>query len=316
MKLIQWKNSAGGNDHYFVETPTLFWDQAEALAVAYGGQLADIANEAENEFLRSTFATTSERWIGLNDQASENTFVWTSGLSYNPAVFTKFNGTEPNGSTIENVVELVPDGTWNDLSVLIHRRRAILEFNSAEAASTFVNTVAGVVVGGVSTTDGNLIHDNGGTGVAVLGGTGGTAIRGNSIYNNTRLGIDLNGNGATANDAGDTDIGTNGLQNWPVLAIQVTGSGAEMIGTLDSTPDTSFEIDVFFNDVLTAAETEGKQLLFSTTVTANASGIATFSVPRQAAGTRGFITATATDPLGNTSEFSNAIAPLTTGPDP
>ncbi|HUR12490.1 MAG TPA: T9SS type A sorting domain-containing protein [Flavitalea sp.] len=39
----------------------------------------------------------------------------------------------------------------------------------------------------------------------------------NSIYNNTMLGIDLNGDNVTSNDDGDVDTGPNGLMNFPII---------------------------------------------------------------------------------------------------
>ena len=47
---------------------------------------------------------------------------------------------------------------------------------------------------------------------------GQAAVRGNPIFANGGLGIDLNNDGVTGNDAGDSDaLGPNELQNFPVL---------------------------------------------------------------------------------------------------
>lgn len=46
----------------------------------------------------------------------------------------------------------------------------------------------------------------------MLGGVG-TTLRDNYIYSNGGLGIDINGDGFTPNDANDSDNGTNHLQN-------------------------------------------------------------------------------------------------------
>ena len=45
----------------------------------------------------------------------------------------------------------------------------------------------------------------------------GVAVQDNAIVGNALLGIDLNGDGVTPNDAGDGDSGPNGLQNFPEI---------------------------------------------------------------------------------------------------
>ena len=79
----------------------------------------------------------------------------------------------------------------------------------------------------------------------MMNGSGGTGNRfiGNSIHDNTGLGIDLGFDGVTPNDGGDGDSGLNGLQNFPV--IDETGP-SDISGTLDSTPGT-YRIEIFQN---------------------------------------------------------------------
>jgi hypothetical protein len=50
----------------------------------------------------------------------------------------------------------------------------------------------------------------------VTGGRG-VEIRGNRIYDNTGLGIDLDDDGRTVNDANDGDAGANAGQNFPAV---------------------------------------------------------------------------------------------------
>src|SRR5205814_2162731 len=69
--------------------------------------------------------------------------------------------------------------------------------------------------GGTAAGEANRIVYNGGAGVYIESGTGNT-IRGNSIYANTGLGIDLAPPGVTPNDLRDPDSGANNLLNYPV----------------------------------------------------------------------------------------------------
>jgi CSLREA domain-containing protein len=162
------------------------------------------------------------------------------------------------------------------------------------------------VLGGLMLSEGNLIAFNGDDGVEVSSSVTimGNAILANSIYANNGLGIDLFPNGVTPNDPKDSDIGVNNLQNYPVITRASTPSRGKTAikGNLDSTPDTKFDVQFFANPKGTD---EGKTLIGRRDVSTGADGRASFAfkltkkVPRGQA-----ITATATDPNGNTSEFS------------
>ena len=152
---------------------------------------------------------------------------------------------------------------------------------------------------------GNVVANNG-SGVEVVDGIG-NVISQNSIYNNTGLGIDIGPGGVTANDTGDGDTGPNNLQNFPVLT-QASATGGSMLiaGTLNSTPNSSYSVELFSNAALDpSGYGEGQQYLGSASVTTDASGNGSFAATLLVAVAPGaFITSTSTDAIGNTSEFS------------
>jgi hypothetical protein len=116
------------------------------------------------------------------------------------------------------------------------------------------------------------------------------------------LGIDLNNDGATANDSQDLDTGPNNLQNKPVISSAKTTGGTTTIkGKLNSTPGTTFKVQFFSNP---SGTDEGKEFLGAKNVTTGADGKANFTKTVQKVSTGRAITATATDPGSNTSEFS------------
>jgi hypothetical protein len=137
-------------------------------------------------------------------------------------------------------------------------------------------------------------------------------IEGNSIYANEALGIDLNGNGVTPNDPGDNDSGVNNLQNFPVISSVTTSAGMTTIkGTLNSTASTNFRVELFANDMVDGTDFgEGKTFLTFANVMTNPSGNGSFNVTVPKVVGQPHITATATDPNGNTSEFSAAYGQL------
>jgi hypothetical protein len=84
--------------------------------------------------------------------------------------------------------------------------------------------------------------------------------------------------------------------------------GLTIEGTLNSRPNTDYRIEFFANtECDPAGFGEGARFLTAITTRTDASGNATFRLTPAIACPGNFLTATATDPEGNTSEFSNCI---------
>lgn len=172
---------------------------------------------------------------------------------------------------------------------------------------------------------GNTIAYNGFPGVYVGSSNGdptvGNTLRRNSIYSNGYLGINLIGGvedfyGVTANDAGDGDTGPNNLQNFPVITnASIISQNTIISGTLNSTVNRSFWIDVYLNaDADPSGYGQAQVPIGSVAVTNNASGNSVFTVNVNANYLGFFFTATATDKTsGDTSEFSADVM-ATNGP--
>ncbi len=200
------------------------------------------------------------------------------------------NGTQNNtvtGSDIgTDVTGLVALGnTGNGIQITNSSNNVIGRSGGAVSLKSFIGNVTG--------NPGNIIANSTANGVFVVSGSGNT-IRDNSIYGNTGLGIDL-------------AAGANLNQAAPVLStVQTLPSAIQVAGTLTSTPKSSFTIDLYANSVTGAS---GRVFLGVVTVTTNAAGQGSFTYtgPRPPSGDN-FITATATDMNGNTSEFSAAIS--------
>jgi hypothetical protein len=220
---------------------------------------------------------------------------------------------------------------WGQIGVVISGERNIVQGNyigvDATGNAPLGNVWDGICVfdgsyatiGGVGEGEPNLIGFNGGAGVLVLDSDSedgqpphGNRIVGNSIFENGQLGIDLavDEYGHTPNDSGDQDIGSNGFQNHPVLE-RVTWSpnSTEVVCTLNSTPDTEFAVHFYGSSAADpSGYGEGEVFLGELVVITDSAGFAQGTVsfePTLATGR--FVTATATDPAGNTSEFSNAV---------
>ncbi|HMQ04014.1 MAG TPA: Ig-like domain repeat protein [Pyrinomonadaceae bacterium] len=182
---------------------------------------------------------------------------------------------------------------------------------------------SGNVIGGTAAGEGNIIAHNGLSGVDIQGsGALDTSVRGNSIFSNAGLGIDLALGGVTANDAGDPDSGPNNLQNFPVITLAHSSATAGVIaGTLNTTPNSErgYFVDFYSNTSCDASgHGEGETYLGSLTASVtDANGDVlpfTFNTGPIAVGS--FITTTATDEDGNTSEFSQCFTMLDSADTP
>ena len=166
------------------------------------------------------------------------------------------------------------------------------------------------VVGGTAAGGGNRIVFNTGAGVEVdVAESVDNAILSNSIYSNGALGIELEGNGVTSNDLGDSDTAANNLQNYPVISGLTIGTGDVTItGTLNSEASKTYRLEFFANpSVDPSGYGEGQTFLGFKDVTTDGSGDAAFSVTFPVTGASTAFTATATGPDGSTSEFSAAF---------
>ena len=187
----------------------------------------------------------------------------------------------------------------------------VIPAGNAQDGVRFSGAAARNIVGGTGAGAGNVIAFNGLNGVALEPAAGaGNAIRGNSIALNAALGIDLGADGVTANDAGDLDLGPNGLQNFPVLTDARFESGVTTIdGTLNSIGDATYRLDFFLNDTVDpTGYGEGAFYIGSANVTVGPTGSQNFSASFLLFATyQQFVTATATDPTNSTSEFSQRV---------
>lgn len=147
-------------------------------------------------------------------------------------------------------------------------------------------------------------------------GTGTSTVRNrflnNSIHSNGNIGIQVEGieqtDFVTPNDPCDADVGLNLQQNFPVIKNAVISGGTIAIAaTLNSTPGGTYHLEFFASPATDLTYFgEGQTVLGSSTVdipAGSCNGTFDVSLPLPA-GAGNVITATATDAVGNTSEFS------------
>lgn len=106
-------NPANDHEYYLLEEST--WTEAEAEAVVLDGHLVTINDQAEQDWVWSTFSGDESRslWTGFNDVEEEETFVWVSG---EPVTYTNWLPGEPNHLSNQDYVEMdhFDNGMWHD----------------------------------------------------------------------------------------------------------------------------------------------------------------------------------------------------------
>jgi CSLREA domain-containing protein len=167
------------------------------------------------------------------------------------------------------------------------------------------------LIGGTAGAAGNMIAFNNVTGIVLTSDAGtGNFISSNSIHSNGDLGIDLGWDGVTLSDRFDLDSGVNNLQNFPILTMVKNISKRTVVkGVLVTSANTAFRLEFFSSEVCdSSGYGEGQSYLGSAHVRTNRIGRANFRVTFPTSFAVGsFVTATATDPANNTSEFSQCV---------
>ena len=171
---------------------------------------------------------------------------------------------------------------------------------------------------GPVTLNDNSVEQNTGDGIDVVAGSGINIARG-SFIDNGGLGIDLNADGVTANDAGDIDTGPNGLQNFPELTGATTtgtrpqpGEQTVVQGTMDAAGPVTVRL---YESGSCDPSGHGEGSIFLGEGAVGGSGPFTITLPSVGENAGDVVTATATDSNGNTSEFSNCVVPVLVGAD-
>ena len=223
---------------------------------------------------------TDSNVIGANEGNGIDTSGQTTGL----LVASNFIGTDTSGSlelgNLENGILL--GSSSNTIGGSAQGAANVIEFNGTGSVGAGVELV------------GNVNHD---------------LILSNSIYDNSGLGINL-GSGPTPNHAPGT-VGPNDYQNYPTLTSALSdGSETVIQGTLYESPNTTYLIQFFSSPTQDpSGHGQGLKLLGATTVTTNANEIGTFTEPIPTGTPTGqYISATATSPDNDTSEFSSDIS--------
>lgn len=255
--------------------------------------------------------------IGTDASGSNDLGNGSSGVAINEANNCTVGGTvagagnviSGNGSNGVRINAATATGNRVQGNRIGTRADGATQLQNSSDGVRILNSASNNIIGGAAG-EGNVIAFNQGAGVMVESGTG-NAIQSNLIFSNVGLGIDLAPAGVTPNDVGDGDLGANTLQNFPVLTSSngAAGGGVNIQGTLNSSAITTFTLDFFSSASCDASGNgEGQTFLGSATATTNGSGNATFNVTLAASAvSRDSITATATNPQGNTSEFSACV---------
>ncbi|MFN9560214.1 MAG: beta strand repeat-containing protein [Dolichospermum sp.] len=200
------------------------WQQAQTQAQSLGGNLVTINNQAEQDWLVTTFGGSEQLWIGFTDEVTEGEFKWVSGET---STYTNWNIGEPNNSYLgqlpENYVHMNWGSSvkWNDIIPGLSYRGIIETITGNDT----LNSGAG-----------NDTLDGGGGIDALIGGTGNDIYivdsRTDIIVENANEGTDTIQSSVTFSIAANTNF--ENLTLTGTAAINGTGNVAHNVITGNS----------------------------------------------------------------------------------
>ena len=202
-----------------------------------------------------TAASANQTGVSLGIGADSNTIGGASAVNQNVISGNSADGiniVSDSNTVTTNIIGLAADG--------------LTTLGNGDAGVSIGS--AGNQLGAISEVNANTIAGNGGAGVEITASASNTAnaIYINSIFNNgdtggaasaRTLGIDLDGDGITANDgAADADTGANTLINFPVLGVVTDGGSNTMdVPVTLSLPDGTYRVEFYSNAVCNALQT-------------------------------------------------------------
>ena len=121
-----WTTGPSGARYQLFDDPQT-WLNAQAICMNLGAQLVKIESATVNDFIKATFLDTSgnydDAWIGLSDQITFGTWIWSDGSS--SAGYQNWGGDNPNNfSADQHCAAMLMgyffffqyDGHWNDVA--------------------------------------------------------------------------------------------------------------------------------------------------------------------------------------------------------
>ncbi|MCF7975826.1 MAG: right-handed parallel beta-helix repeat-containing protein [Phycisphaerae bacterium] len=230
------------------------------------------------------------------------------GGSYNTVVDNLIAGYEHQGILIMRWGEDYPVPEYN----MIERNKIGMNIDGTSP----IPNGAGITInsGRGNTIAENLISGNNYHGIVITNDflllSIGNRVTANSIFSNGEIGINLydrySHDWVTENDPGDIDTGPNRLMNFPVLTSAMATPGRLIVkGTIDTHNPKQAMLEFFANSAPDDATGYGEGEIFLGMASPNARGKFTVTLPPVSPGM--WISATATDSEGNTSEFSLSI---------
>jgi hypothetical protein len=194
-------NPANGRTYHLLEPAD--WTVSEAAAVALGGHLATVDDQAENDWLVATFknqgGTDIDLWIGFNDMQVEGQFVWSSGA---PITYTNWDIGEPSNAggneDFATIRKNNPLGMWNDLPdhpVGFHAdSQGVVEIGSGVI---FCTAKTALVCGAPAIQDSGASSASAASGFTLSAGPARSCRSGILLYNTAQLGAGIPFQGGT-----------------------------------------------------------------------------------------------------------------------
>ncbi len=205
---------------------------------------------------------------------------------------TDFSGTQPLANAQDNYRGMVILGQDNLVGGLNAGENNLIAYIIHEGIEFGMDASDNQIRGNT------IIHNE--LGVLVKTDLWDTALRNtltqNEIHSNSGLGIDLEPAGVSPNDPGDTDNGGNTVLNFPEFSVSMNAAAG--------TACPECVVELFFSDNDPSGYGEGETFIDSTIADTNGNFMIPLNLP--ISGCSRF-SATATDLLGNTSEFSENV---------